>query len=84
VYKIKGGDYMDKENHLSEILDEILLFDNEIEKLNMELRFDLLSKNKIDTQIYLRKLNIIIKNYGSSLSNFNNTSQKNITTKLIH
>lgn len=67
---------MDKENHLSEILDEILLFDNEIEKLNMELRFDLLSKNKIETKIYFQRLNGIMKNYQTSLKNLNNVSKQ--------
>ena len=67
---------MIEENHLSEILDEILLFDNEIEKLNIDLRFDLLSKNKIETKNYFQRLNGIIKNYQSALRNLNNVTKK--------
>ncbi|MBL1211852.1 MAG: hypothetical protein HND52_00725 [Ignavibacteriae bacterium] len=75
---------MTNDNNLNEILNEILLFDNEIEKLNIKIRSELLSKNKIDSQLYFKNLNEIIKEYESSLNNINNYPITNLSNNDIH
>lgn len=80
----RGGECMTNDNNLNEILNEILLFDNEIEKLNIKIRSELLSKNKIDSQLYFKNLNEIIKEYESSLNNINNYPITNLSNNDIH
>ncbi len=58
-----------KNNNVNKILSEILTFDDKIEKLNMELRSEFLSKNRLESKSYFQKLNLLIKDYEISLEN---------------